>query len=500
MSKRKMLMAALITGLFLVPSVVNASVKTDEIISKISPDKKTAVLKMVKPKDDNDADAKINGYFNRLIATEGYDIYATCDAPTYVDCKVTMQSTDYASTWENGKEVVTAGEKTEYDLKVTYDQPTHNVSIINGFLSKFKDSLVDDPRTWYTLSDLSLINYYLTSAKSELWNVGAGGRAAKYIKELNEITDGTNINFYIDLRMGNQDDSLMYESAFGPFTIFYNDYAYGVKEEGIYLKRVIYIPNTTADTKEAYITAAQKRINDYLKNESVEVTYGGLLSSLPEESIDIENSVQSDGNYYNIKIKGRTYKFYIVKADDSLLVNPEYNGKNIDSNISVYSKDSSIPLDSMVLSNKVNNNNIEKKIGTKNYISYDISLYSEAKEAKIEKLDNGLFEVSIPVPTELNDKDLVVYYETSDGKLEEHIVTITDGKAVFTTNHFSVYTLAEKVESTDGSSSSIDNISSSSEVIDNPSTFDNIYTNIIISVVSLIVLASSYKLIKMKNN
>ena len=94
----------------------------------------------------------------------------------------------------------------------------------------------------------------------------------------------------MDVRAGNQDKDMMYESAFGPVTVFYNGYAYGTRETGIYLQHVIYIPKSTKDTKEAYIEAAQKRINDYLgKDNGVLVTYGGLISSLPEFAEDIDN-------------------------------------------------------------------------------------------------------------------------------------------------------------------------------------------------------------------
>ena len=33
-----------------------------------------------------------------------------------------------------------------------------------------------------------------------------------------------------------QDETLMYESAFGPMSVFYNGYSYGLKDQGLYLK------------------------------------------------------------------------------------------------------------------------------------------------------------------------------------------------------------------------------------------------------------------------
>lgn len=273
----------------------------------------------------------------------------------------------------------------------------------------------------------------------------------------------------------------MYESAFGPMSIFYNGYLYGTKEEGIYLKRVIYIPQDTENTKEAYVAAAQKRINDYLGNSSVVVSYGGLLSSLPEFSEDPDYPIISDGNYYNIKIGSRTYKFYIIKGTDEELLQPTYVGLDLNSKIEITSEDSSIPLDTSLTVNNIEDNSIKNITGTENYKSYDISLYSAAKNAKIEKLENGKFVVKMPVPTELNGKDLIVYYITSDGTIEEHEVIVKDGYASFETNHFSTYILAEKVAE------------------ENPKTYDGIGNRILMGTISLIGLFGAIIYLKKSN-
>lgn len=277
----------------------------------------------------------------------------------------------------------------------------------------------------------------------------------------------------------------MYESAYGPMNIFYNDYSYGAKEAWLYLKRVIYIPEDTEDSKEVFIAAAQKRINDYLGNDSVVVSYGGLLSELPEGAEDEENTIENDGNYYNIKIGNRTYKFYIVKASSDKLVEPTYLETNIESNIQITSVDSSIPLDTSLTVKNVNDSSIKDIIGTENYKSYDISLYSDAKGAKIEKIETGKFLVKIPVPTELNGKDLIVYYIASDGTKEEHKVKIEDGYAIFETNHFSTYILAENT--------------TTEEIIENPQTSDNVLLYATMGIISLIGLSGAIICLK-KNN
>ena len=169
----------------------------------------------------------------------------------------------------------------------------------------------------------------MTSAKSELWNRGASGRALKYSEDFIKLSEGGDVSFYLDIRAGCLGDDLMYEYAFGEMSVFYNDYICEHMQQGIYLKRVIYIPENTEETKEAYISSAQKRINDYLgTDDEVKVTYGGTLDSLEQENFaeDVVPREKNDGNYYNITVKG----------------------KHIKSDIKVTIEDSTIPLDTHI--------------------------------------------------------------------------------------------------------------------------------------------------------
>lgn len=469
----------MVCTLFLVPNNVLASATKDEVdtlIKEIAPNGKI-VIKAKEPKSFEEADALLTGYFGNLLKLDGCDVYAWSNSSdSYDNITIQINSDDY----NTNEEVVVSGWLENYTLNATYDAPKSN-SVVEGYLNKLKSS------DTYYVEDLSLINYYLTGDKSELWNSGAPGRALKF-STLNNVTSGSNISYYIDIRLGEQDEGLMYESAFGPMNIFYNGYSYGAKEEWIYLKRVIYIPEDTKDSKEAFVAAAQKRIDDYLGSGSVVVSYGGLLSSLPEGAEDEGNKPENDGNYYNIKIGNRTYKFYIVKASSDKLVEPTYLGTNIESNIQITSVDSSIPLDTSLTVKNVNDSSIKDIIGTENYKSYDISLYSDAKGVKIEKLENGKFLVKIPVPTELNGKDLIVYYIASDGTKEEHEVTIKNGYATFETNHFSIYILAENNTNNTSNISNTKN-TITDKTIENPQTSDNILLYAVMGIISSISLS-----------
>lgn len=48
--------------------------------------------------------------------------------------------------------------------------------------------------------------------------------------------------------------------------------------------------------------------------------------------------------------------------------------------------------------------------------------------------------------TELRGKNLVAYYVDDSGEIKEYAVEVVDNVAVFETDHFSIYTVAEKVE------------------------------------------------------
>ena len=402
----------------------------------------------------------------KLLDDTDYYAFASCTGDNKETCLITIFK-------RSDDQPIQIG---EYNINVTYDEPDEKtIAFINDYIDKYKELTRDDPETYYMLEDLSLINYYNTSAKSELWNLGAPARAMKFSKEVIDLTKGGNILFYLDVRAGIQEDGLMFESAFGGLTTFYKGYAFTSKTQGIYFKRVIYIPETTEDTKEAFAAAAQKRINDYLGNDKITVTYGGLISSL-EEGATEENVVPTnttDGNYYNITVQDKTYKFYIIKGSSDKLVAPSYISTEFNSNIFIKSDDSRVPLDTSLTVEYVENDEIKKALGTDNYYAYDIKLHSAASNSDITKLENGKFLVSIPIPEKYNGKKLTVYYINSLGEKEEHKVTVENGKASFETDHFSTYILTESTGT------------------ENPNTTDNLIIYVSGAVISIIGITTA---------
>lgn len=460
----KVFSAMFVAFLFFGVTNVNATEYEDNLIKRIAPDGENATLKTVKPTSLEESDFLLSGLLTEMLNEEDYFIYGSCSEPSFTACTIQIQAA-------SGEEL--AFNET-YNITVTYDEPTNN-SVINDYKSNMKEFNPSDPTTYYQIEDLSLINYYMTSTKSELWNPGATGRALKYSKDIVELTSGGNVSFSLVVRAGNQDETLMFESAFGEMNIYYNGYCYGVKQQGLYLKRVMYISQNTEDTAEAYIQAAQERIDDYLGTESgVTIVYGGLLSSLDGGALDeMISSETTDGNYYNITVKGKTYKFYIMKGTADQLVAPTYLGNEIATNIAITSSNSSVPLDTSLTVSAVVNDDIKNALGTNDYKAFDIKLYSNGKGAYIDELANGKFLVKIPVPTGYEGKELVIYYINSSNETERHNVTIENGFASFETNHFSTYILTP-----------LSNVAG----IENPQTGDNILLYIVFGAMSLIGL------------
>ena len=92
----------------------------------------------------------------------------------------------------------------------------------------------------------------------------------------------------------------------------------------------------------------------------------------------------------------------------------------------------------------------------------------------------------MPIPSSLNNKNLIVYYITSTGEKEKHEVIVKDGFATFETNHFSTYILAE-------------NKTISNQNINNPKTGDSFNLYIITIFLSTLLMIGTYLYLKKEN-
>lgn len=405
--------------------------ESEAILNKIAPN---GVWKIngAKPTDWEESDFLLTAIAGDTEVPKGYEFFAFCEDenpfnPENVTLGVMYNNTPLKS----------------INVKAVYNEPEKEVKDkVGSILDKIAEKTGESHKveTGFRLEDLYLINY-LNVAKDGL----NSSLALNFSKDLIALTNGGNITYKFDSRLGDSTPTGLWNYTGGRVIVYYDGMGVGTTEIGLTLNNVLYIPSDTAENQK--IDAALARIKDYLGTiEGITITKGGTLESLNADGLTWndygfidENTCGS--NYYNVTIKGETYKFAICKKDSDKLETPKYVGTDVISKISVTSDDKTIPLDTAVSVKEVETD----ALGTDAYAAYDITLYSNAKEAKVTKLKNGKFIVSIPVPEKLkNIENLTVYYIDSKGNKEDYNATIKDGIATFETSHFSTYAIAEK--------------------------------------------------------
>ena len=184
------------------------------------------------------------------------------------------------------------------------------------------------------------------------------------------------------------------------------------------------------------------------------------------DMIEIENAKESDNSFVaNVKVGNKEKSFNIlIKKDSSKMVKPSYKTADMDTNVQISTTSSSIPLDTYIKAEKITKGkeyeNIinvlsknQKVLNVKENITFDLKLYSNSTNEYVKKVEDGEFEVRIPIPDEFKGKTLAAYYVDENNKVEIYDVKdIKDNYAIFTTPHFSIYTIAEK-QDTDTSTS-----------------------------------------------
>ena len=159
---------------------------------------------------------------------------------------------------------------------------------------------------------------------------------------------------------------------------------------------------------------------------------------------------QAEGGYaFCVEIAGIQRWFVTVKDSDSMMT-PEYKSSDAATDVSVESTDSSVPLDTLVSVDKMTEGDeydeIMDVLKVGSHETFDIKLFSGTLNNYVTKLTNGKFQVKIPIGATLKDKNLIVYYVDEKLEVHEYEVKIADGYATFDTDHFSVYTLAAKAD------------------------------------------------------
>lgn len=446
--------------------------ETDEILSELAPNN-IWNIKSAKPKDMANSEFLLSAIANNSGLPDGYQIMAWAKPGEEFNPEEASINLYY-----EGRLLKTI------TVKVVYDEPSDEVvKEVNSVISKINEYTQGrySIETGFRVEDLYLINYLSASTKG----IDASS-ALNFSKYLIELTNGSNMSYKYDDRLGSMPTTGLWQYSGGQVVVFFDGMAIDTTVAGLTTNHVLYVPMDTADTDEARIAAALKRIKDYLgSTDGITIEVGGTLESLNIVPMNITwnqygfiDEQNAGNNYYNITINGKTYRFVICKKEN--LEMPKYLASDILNDIYITSDSSELPLDTAIKAEKVMRNELEKALGTKNYVAYDISLYSNAKKVNIKKLKNGKFIVSIPVPEMLKDKEVTVYYINSNGEKEEHVAAVKDGIAAFETDHFSTYAL-------------VDNS------ISNPNTFDGISYIIFIGTISLIGLITTLMCLKKAN-
>ena len=368
---------------------------------------------------------------------------------------------------------------------LTFNDETHTVEIVYNYNNSIKDKLNGFVKSFpsniefFKVQDMELINYWVNTAQNESEEKDT---FTYYSGELKSYLNNYNVTIQVDNRAG-MDGALVTERL-GIFLVKYNDITYYINNVlGARGEHIIYVPTTTGDSKEELMAAAQTRVDEYIGKDKVKLSYGGTAYDawlkqeyeitrwmweqddpnmtfeqwkalgnvfIPtyekfEEVINIKGVTETD-SVFNVAIGDKSY-YVIIKKDDAKMITPTYATADIATDVTISSTDTSIPLDTSIqakpLTSGTEYEKIIKLLNVENSETFDLKLYSESLEKYITKLDDGRFEVKIPISKELEGKNLVVYYVDQNDKITEHEVIVKDGYAIFTTDHFSIYTLAE---------------------------------------------------------
>jgi len=174
------------------------------------------------------------------------------------------------------------------------------------------------------------------------------------------------------------------------------------------------------------------------------------------EIIGIDGVKEQDDTYIvTVKVNGKEAKHnIIIRKDSSKMILPTYATADMVTDVTISSTATEIPLDTIVESEKLTSGTEydkvikklqDEKYNIENSVTYDLKLYSSSIKDYITKLEDGSFEVKLPIPEELKGKNLIACYVDTDGNIKEYEL---NDKEVFTTDHFSIYTLAEAPEPT----------------------------------------------------
>lgn len=369
----------------------------------------------------------------------------------------------------------------EKTYETTFEFATPNSKIKNRLDGYAKTFVVDNQNIeehLFLMEDLETINYKYAFPGFGEW-IDSINAIINYSSEFQNKIGYMNIGTKLDVRAG-WDDQFT-SGCFGFLNLLFDGIIYSyVDSTGVKQNNVLYVPDETENTREAYIKAALDRVNKYIPKANVKIEYAGQITDINDFGIlslnDIVDVNKTLGEYYKVTIGEEEYYYFIAK-DSSKMRTPVMNTVDALTDISIKTDSSEVPLDSKINTVVIDAKSDEykeflKKVNINNGLVVDLKLFSDSINKNISKLEDGVFKVYVPLNDELRKLDLTAYYVKDNGEIEKHDVKIEGDYLVFETDHFSTYVIG-------------------GNKLENPATLDNVSTWIITTSVSLLGLAGA---------
>jgi hypothetical protein len=411
------------------------------------------VIKSIEPTNDGDAGFIISEYI-------AYETDNNCSA---------SYNEDYI------KAEVTCGQEEPVTYDIFYEYDPQMISVIEEYANKITTDV-------FNVRDMELINYWIYGKTGE-----GDENLPLYSGEFKNLADYKNLT--INVRGG--DPGEFYTIIIGEGMYKYRNTVYAVDgRKTITANHAIYVPTDTPNDK--MMEVAQKRIDDIFGAGKVVLSEGGSVAEYIEYTLDTAGEyyefinwqindpegdmyfLNSATNWYNVVVNGeREYKLVIIKDTEKMLV-PTLKTIDLQTDVAIISDEANMPYDTLIEADKIVSGTEYDKIleilDVANSEMFDLKLYSKSINENITELEDGSFEVRIPISESFKNMNLVVYYVDENDEKIAYDVTIDGNYAVFNTNHFSIYTLV------------------ANGTIDNPPTFDGIMNFIILGSISLIIV------------
>jgi hypothetical protein len=234
--------------------------------------------------------------------------------------------------------------------------------------------------------------------------------------------------------------------------LFKGDVLYGIKEICVDVESMILVDKEESGT---LIERGEDRLKQYFNKENDFIINNNTIDNLPVEEIKEFTGLKDiySGIVVQIKIGKYDDIISIVETNKETLDKIFVESSDILTGINVYTESIEVPLDSIVKTKDVLDEDYVKKAiednNLKLYKAFDIDLEKYSDKTLVKTIEDGL-EVYIPTAKGAEGDKVLVYFIGEDGSkgdtIDGEIVKINNQLYVkFITNHLSTYAIDENV-------------------------------------------------------